>query len=365
MATYKVIQDIEAEDKLLIWMTPRQAIYAAIVLISGFIWFMLASNGAWWLGIIFLPHMILFSVLAGPFMHDQPSEVWLLARVQFALKPRRRIWDQSGLKELVTVTVPKRIERRLTDGLSQTEVKSRLQALANTIDSRGWAVKNVNVNLYAQPSYATANISTDRLVDTTTLPQEVPTHDVSAADDMLDERSNPTAQNLDRMIHESAQAHRQQAIATMQNVNDPKQTQPDYWFLNATAGQAPTAPSGFATFDHNQTVIPGNPVPGSFSNVGPTTADEEAFLEKVHTQKERPAPGQSRLKTIKPLSQQQEEAKRKQKEKAEKAKQEAVKPVVNPEIQRLSQSNDLNLSTLSRQAKKELGDDGEVVISLR
>ena len=368
MSTYKVIQDIEAEDKLLIWMTPRQAIYAAIVLISGFIWFLLASNGAWWLGIIFLPHMILFSVLAGPFMHDQPSEVWLLARVQFALKPRRRIWDQSGLKELVTITVPKKVERRLTDGLSQTEVKSRLQALANTIDSRGWAVKNVNVNLYAQPSYATANITTDRLVDTATLPQEVPTHDVSAADDILDERSNPTAQNLDRMIHESAQAHRQQAIATMQNATSTQQTQPDYWFLNATAGQAPQAPAGFATFDHNQTVIPGNPLPGAYTNDGPTTPDEAAFLEQVHTQKKRPAPGQSRLKTIKPLSEQQAEAKRQQKEKAAKQAEESRKrpaPAIKPEIQRLSQDNDKNLSTLSRQAKKDLGEDGEVVISLR
>lgn len=363
MATYKVIQDIEAEDKLLLWMTPRQAIYMAIVLISGFIWFLLASNGAWWLGLIFLPHMILFTVLAGPFMHDQPSEVWLLARVQFALKPRKRIWDQSGLKQLVTVTVPKKIERQLTDGLSQTEVKSRLQALANTIDSRGWAVKNVNVNLYSQPSYAVAAVDTDRLVDTSALPQEVPTHDVSPADDMLDEHSNPTAQNLDRMIHESAQSHRQQAIATMQQATQP-QTQPDYWFLNATAGQGPAAPDGFATFDHNQTVIPGNPVPGAFTNDGPLTADEEALLEKLHSDKERMNPGQNRLKTIKPLAEQQAEAAAAaKKKKAEAAK--APKPAINPEIQRLSQDNDKNLSTLSRQAKKALDDGDEVVIPLR
>ena len=69
MATYKVIQDIEAEDKLLGPLTLRQFIYAIIVFVSGFIAFKLAFV-AWWLVIPFLPHMILFSVLAAPFGHD-------------------------------------------------------------------------------------------------------------------------------------------------------------------------------------------------------------------------------------------------------------------------------------------------------
>lgn len=376
MATYKVIQDIEAEDKLIGWMTPRQAIYAAIVLISGFIWFMLASNGAWWLGLILLPHMILFTVLSGPFVHDQPSEVWLLAKIQFFLKPRRRIWDQSGLKEVVSITVPKRREVRRTDGLSQTEVRSRLQALANTIDSRGWAVKNINVNLYAQPNYAVAGVGTDRLVDSDALPQEVPTYDVTAADDILDEQSNPTAQNLDRMISQSSQAHRQQAIATMQNATttvNPGQ-QPDYWFLNATAGQAPVAQNGFATFDHNQTIIPGNPVPGAFTNVGPTTTDEEQFLQKVHAEKSRPPVTKSHLKTIKPLSEQQEEARAQAKAKknagsqlAAKVTAEQPKQPLNPKLRDLVDNDDLNVATIARQANKRTHnlDDGEIVINLR
>jgi len=43
MATYKVIQDIEAEDKLLGPMTLRQFIYAVIVVVMGFVAFRLAS----------------------------------------------------------------------------------------------------------------------------------------------------------------------------------------------------------------------------------------------------------------------------------------------------------------------------------
>jgi hypothetical protein len=356
MATYKVIQDIEAEDKLIGWMTPRQTIYAAIVIVSGFMWFLFATHDAWWLGVIFLPHMILLTVLSGPFVHDQPSEVWLLAKIKFSLLPRRRIWDQSGVKELVTITVPKKIERQLTDGLSQTEVKSRLQALANTIDSRGWAVKNVNVNLFAQPDYAMAG--SDRLIDTNAMPQDVPSFEVTAQDDILDERSNPIAQHLDQMITQSSQAHRQQVVQQMQN---PKQTgqQADYWFLNATAGQqAPVAP-GYATFDHNPTVMPGTAqVPSPVATPQVTADDQAALLDKLHKQKKTTTKSNKHLRTIKTLEEKQEEERQ----------MAAAKPKQpeNPVVQQLSKNNDLNISTIARQANKaQKSDDGEVIISLR
>jgi hypothetical protein len=356
MATYKVIQDIEAEDKLIGWMTPRQTIYAAIVIVSGFLWFLFATNGAWWLGLIFLPHMILLTVLSGPFVHDQPSEVWLLAKIKFFLLPRRRIWDQSGLKELVTITVPKKIERKLTDGLSQTEVKSRLSALANTIDSRGWAVKNVNVNLYAQPGYAVAG--SDRLIDTSALPQAVPNYDVTAQDDILDERSNPVALHLDQMITQSAQAHRQQAVQQMQT---PKATQQpaDYWFLNATAGQQAKVAPGYATFDHNPTVTPGVPqLPTAVSTPDVPTDDQVALLDKIHKQKKSSGKHSKHLRTIKTLGEQQEE---------ERQKAATAAKVENPVVQQLANNNDLNVATIARQANKaqQKPDDGEVVISLR
>jgi hypothetical protein len=356
MATYKVIQDIEAEDKLIGWMTPRQTIYAAIVIISGFLWFMFITHGAWWLGIIFLPHMILLTVLSGPFVHDQPSEVWLLAKIKFSLLPRRRIWDQSGVKELVTITVPRKVEHKLTDGLSQTEVKSRLQALANTIDSRGWAVKNVNVNLFAQPDYAMAG--TDRLIDSSSLPQDVPSFEVTAQDDILDEQSNPIAQHLDQMISQSTQAHRQQAVQQMQSPKQP--TQPaDYWFLNANAGQqAPVAP-GYATFDHNPTVMPGTAqMPAPVATPQVTADDQAALLDKLHKQKKSTHKSNKHLRTIKTLGEKQEEER-------QKAAAQPKQPE-NPVVQQLAKNNDLNISTIARQANKaQKPDDGEVIISLR
>src|SRR5579885_3171056 len=202
MATYKVIQDIEAEDKLLGPFTLKQFIYLIIVIVLGFIAFKLAT-GNFLLAIPFLPLMLFFGALAAPLGRDQPTAVWLLAKVRFFLKPRRRVWDQTGIQELVTITAPKRQEVPLTNGLSPTEVKSRLHALADTLDSRGWAVKNVNVNLYAQPAYALGTNDTERLIDPSVLPQEVSSANVQPYEDMLDEQNNPKAQQLNQMIEAS------------------------------------------------------------------------------------------------------------------------------------------------------------------
>lgn len=368
MATYKVIQDIEAEDKLIGWLTPRQCIYAAIVLISAFMCFLFATKGVWWLSLPMLPHMILLGTLCAPFVHDQPSEVWLLAKIQFSLKPRRRIWNQSGIKELVTITVPKKIERHLTDGLSQSEVKSRLQALANTIDSRGWAVKNVNVNLFAQPGYAAAGNS-DRLLDGDSLPQEVSTLDITGVDDILDEQNNPTAQHLDQMITQSAQTHRQQAVAQMQAAPAQKagsKQQADYWFLNATAGQQNPVQPGYTTFDRNPSVTPGakSSTPVTPVAPAPSSTDEEALLNKIHAGQKAPNPSRSHLRSITPMSEKLALEKKKADEKARLSANQKVSPA----LQQLANNNDLNVSTIARQANKSNPKDppdDEVVISLR
>ncbi len=347
MATYKVIQDIEAEDKLLGPLTLRQFIYAGIVVITGFLCFQLAIHGAILLTLPFLPIMGFFGMLAAPFGHDQPNEVWLLAKVRFALKPRKRIWDQSGIKQLVTITVPKKIEHQLTDGLTQGEVKSRLQALANTIDSRGWAVKNVNMNLAAGAS--------DRLIDVGSLPQEVPAYDVYASDDMLDELNNPTAQQLGAMINQSEQTHRQAIMATVQNGGQPPAIpQPqDYWFMNSQPQPAP----GYAAFVPGPTITP-----GSTAATTPAASDngeeEEALLERLHEEKAKPAAAFGNMHTLKPSTvtgdnnQNDNQAA-------------APAPAPNPAIQSLANDNNLSIATISKEANKSLGDDGEVVISLR
>lgn len=376
MATYKVIQDIEAEDKLLGPFTLRQFIYLIIVAVSLFIGYRLALV-QWFLVLPLLPHTIFFALLAAPIGREQSSEIWLLAKIRFIIKPRRRIWDQTGIKELVTITAPKKIEKTLTKQLSQTEVRSRLETLANTIDSRGWAIKNVNVNLFAQAAYANMGNS-DRLVDASTIPQQVPSFDVTPGDDMLDERNNPTAQNLDKMINASSKARRNQLVAQMKQASQPPaggqpgpasqqpSSQPGAGFMG-TAGAMPQP----ASFPGSNLVTPQLPPAQQQPAQRPQSSrplSEEELLEKIHAEKEKPK-NYGHMRVIKPIEEQEAETKAKA---AQAAQQPAAPPPVtpppDPAILELANNDDLNVATIAREAHKQtkgkqLPDD-EVVISL-
>ncbi len=361
MATYKVIQDIESEDKLLGPLTLRQFVYAAIVVMMGFLAFKLAAVSSLFVVPFILP-MAFFSLLAAPFGHDQSSEVWLLAKIGFFLKPRRRIWDQGGMQELVTITAPKKLEQHLTDGLTQMEVKSRLQALANTIDSRGWAVKNVNVNLFNQPSYLTSGTGSDRLVDGSSLPQAVPNYEIVAADDILDETSNPTAQHLDAMISQSEQAHRETLVAAVRNGPQPAAPPADYWFMNQSASPPQPKP-GYATFDGGSTIAPGA-TPADDRQVSDSGTAEQELLNQIHRENSRPNPAYGHMRVLDPAgAKQTSQAPPSANTTPMRARQDNAKA----DLARLAANDDLNVSTIAREANKAAKQppDDEVVISLR
>lgn len=381
MSTYKVIQDIEAEDKLLGPLTLRQFIYAAAVAAMGFIAFKLIPISPL-LVLPFLPPMIFFGMLAAPFGHDQPSEVWMLAKIRFFLIPRKRIWNQDGVQELVTITAPKYVEKHLTDGLNQYEVKSRLQALASTLDSRGWAIKNVSVNLFSQPSYLANDGSTsDRLLTADNLPQEVPNYEVYATDDMMDERSNPTAQHLDNMISQSEQSHRQALVASINNNGSPgtqaTQAAPaDYWFMNQPSQPTP-APAGYSAFSSNPVVYPGMDTSQTeLPQAGITGEAEQRLLEQVHRNQEIKQSSYGHMKTIQPLSDESRvvrDEKNQQSQDSQSLSQDSRLTTQDPQmdegkaaILRLASNDDLNVATIAREAGKaqpKLLDD-EVIISL-
>lgn len=143
MATYKVPQDVEADDKLIGPFSFRQFIYLIAVALAGGI--------AWGLAQIFiglailpLPIIIFFGALALPLRKDQPMEIYMAAMVSYYLKPRKRLWDPEGIETLIEITVPKTYEENRSNGLSQTEAQQRLGYLANLVDSGGWAIRGAS-----------------------------------------------------------------------------------------------------------------------------------------------------------------------------------------------------------------------------
>jgi hypothetical protein len=381
MATYKVIQDVEAEDKLVGPLTLRQFIYAGIAALSGYLGFLMASKGAAFMLAVFAPVMIVCGFFAFPWGRDQPTEIWALAKIRFFIKPRRRIWDQSGTKDLVTVTAPKIVEITRTNGLNLDEVQSRLSALANTIDSRGWAIKNVNVNLASPGSFTTTDSASDRLVQASSLPQEVSSIDVSASDDILDAAANPVAQHFDTMISAADAAHRRQIIAQMQQttpIASPaplapgptpavlQQPQPpaDYWFMQ---GPTPTVNTpGQATFSGSPLVSPTMQPPADpdIPHAAAPTPEEEALVEKLKAENATSSmtAAYGHMKILKTPEQLAAEARA--------AAAAPVKPPVTPTDQaaiiNLANNDDLDVATIARQAHERVSrdSDGEVVISL-
>ena len=94
----------------------------------------------------------------------------------------------------------KKIEKQLTKGFSHEEEKSRLKALADTMDTRGWVVKN------ALPGSFNAG-DTERLFDIS--PTANPTDSTS---DIFDASSSQTAMKLEQMLKEHTTAQKQEII---------------------------------------------------------------------------------------------------------------------------------------------------------
>jgi hypothetical protein len=398
MSTYKVLQDIEAEDKLIGPLTLRQFIYAGVAAINGYLTYFVSSHGASFLAVFFVPVGLICVFFAWPWSRDQPTEIWALARIRFLIKPRIRIWNQSGVKELVTVTVPRQVEHHLTNGLNEDEVRSRLRALSDTIDSRGWAVKNVNVNMYSQAAATAAPAASDRLVSGASLPQPIAATsdiDIKAADDILDVQNNPVAHQFDTMITASAKAHRQQIMERMQQASTPASTpvapppqpqqlqaaQPsNYWFLNQPAQQSTTVvPQDSVTFN-TQVVAPGTSVTDLPVAAAAPTAAEEAFIKHLKNEPAFSPNMHGHLHVIQPLSAQKATAAMPQ----QPAQPPVAQPVDNssqptqknpsaPKVTQapdaaildLARNDDLNVATIAREAqKRKEPPEDEVVISL-
>ena len=382
MATYKVIQDIEAEDKFLGPLTLKQFIFAAITVVCAYLSFFFLTKGVWFLVLPLLPVMLVGGFLAFPWGRDQPTETWLLAKLRFFLKPHLRVWNQTGVQELVTITAPKKQGPAFEgDNLSQTEVKSRLRALADTIDSRGWAVKNGALNMMTAPNYAPAAPQSDRLVDIA-MPAAVPIVDVAAADDIMDEHYNPVAQNFSRMIEKSEQTHRQATLQKMEQIREGKLPAPvgtapvndtagrqagqagdNFWFM----GQQPSGPvpAGYATFGTQTAAPAASSVPAKDM---PLSSEEKALLDKIHKEKDHTQPPTfGHMKVILPPSQQKTKAKTQVPKPAPVDQPvETQKARPDPALMQLADNDDLNVATIARQAnKKKEPPEDEVVISLR
>ena len=171
MATYKVPQDVEAEDKLLGPFTFRQFIYllisaAGIAVIFGL--FQIFPL----LAIIPIPIVGFFLILALPLKKDQPMEVYLASIASFYLKSNKRLWTPGQKESTIKTTAPKIVEKPRARNITEEEASTRLSFLSNLVDSEGYSIRN------------NSNFNEDFIAETNDVP------------DILDQNSNQTINQM-------------------------------------------------------------------------------------------------------------------------------------------------------------------------
>jgi hypothetical protein len=304
MATYKVPQDVEAEDKLLGPLSFRQFIYAGISLggiAMAFFMFQVFPL----LAMIPLPIILLFGALALPLRKDQPMETYLLALLRFYLKPKLRLWNPDGTITYVEITVPKLVEQHLIKDISGQTAQERLDYLARVMDTRGWALKGVVDPKNSMTADATAQAQT--------------------ANDIMDENAN-LSRSLDSLIAKKDQERKEAARAQMTQAATPAEP------VRQTA--------------NNTAVVPNPP--------------SDAAIKPLHY---NPYPSSMHQKVVHTVAEQEQAAKNAVPKPPTLSKPaDPIPSQVSPDIMNLVRS-DLSISSIAREAHR-LEDKEEVVINL-
>lgn len=156
MSSYKVPQDVEAEDKLLGPFSFRQFIYLLIAAGCGALAFFLGQAFFPFI-VLFAPIAIFFLILSLPLRKDQPMEIYLAAVLNFWIKPRKKIWQADGIDRMVEFTnIIEEKDSISLKTLSSEQAIERISFLSNVVDTGGWAIRGVDNNPALQDSVITA-----------------------------------------------------------------------------------------------------------------------------------------------------------------------------------------------------------------
>lgn len=336
MASYKVPQDVEADDKLIGPFSFRQFIYLIIAVLGIVIGWGL-SRLFIPLAIIPLPVVLLFGALALPLRKDQPMEIYLAAVVSFFLKPRKRIWKPDGIQSLVEVVAPHVEEVQRTKTFSGTEAEQRLAYLADLVDTRGWSVRGVAT----QPTPQTAMMADAY-------------NEAMQAPDILDD-SGGVARSFDTMISTANTRRHDEMIARMHGqATVPPPPQP--------TAQAVVIPPPTDPYTSLQpTVSPDAAVP--HLSYSPYPAMHQSVIDPSGD-RGHPTPPQTT-----PVAVDNSVAQSQNQQPPTPPNITTSEKSVSPDIMNLANNSDLSIETIAHEAKriqeKEAGElNDEVVVSL-
>lgn len=207
MATYKVPQDVEAEDKLIGFVTFKQFLYLIVATLFGFLTYMLFQITPL-LSALALPFLTIFLLLGLWRREDQPIETYFLAFLNFVIKPRKRLWKPESAHQNIKITAPKKAPPQVE--ASATEAKSQLKKLAQIVDTRGWSSKRPELS----EGYSARIGADDRLAMPNSTYEQEPL-EIHDNDDMF--AHGKTAQNLEELALHYTRNTKQEAIKKMKS----------------------------------------------------------------------------------------------------------------------------------------------------
>ncbi|HMS92805.1 MAG TPA: PrgI family protein [Candidatus Saccharibacteria bacterium] len=375
MSSYKVPQDVEADDKLLGPFSFRQFVYLMIVAVAlgvGFLLFKIFAP----LAVIALPFVVFFGALALPLRKDQPMEIYMAALLSFYLKPRNRMWDPDGIETLIQIAAPRNVEPQRTKNISSSEAEQRLRYLSNLSDTHGWSVRGIH-----DPSGNSLNADIF--------------NEAQQTQDLLD-NDGTVAQNLNHMISQADQRRHQEMLNRFQSAAaapavpapQPVYTPPDPYTVLAqpTPTPAPAQPQMTTPATAPQPVYTPAPQPAVVQPQTQTVvAPAPNPFDTAAAPQFNPYPSSMNQTVIQPLSAQAQVTQPQPAMPAPEPQMDtpivAQTPApeeqtttstnaVSPDIIKLASNTDLSVETIAREAhriseKSASLDEDEVVISLR
>ncbi len=212
MGQYKVPQDVEAEDKIIGFLTIKQFIYAVIGVGWGFLTFQLFKSVLPLFILIGVPPTLFFLLLGLYQRQGQPFEAYLLSLIEYTIKPKRRLWVKEPIFEAFKIATPKPLAEVAMR--NPREVRGQLDKLAQLVDTRGWSAKQPEVQ---EPDMMPAIDLKERIATPSAPAEETQAQpvDIHLSDDILDFKNNPSAQNLDVLIQDAEKSIRDEAQSKM------------------------------------------------------------------------------------------------------------------------------------------------------
>jgi len=148
---YKVPQNIDLEDKVIGPLTLKQFIY---LLVAGMLDYMIYSTFTHWSGWLLI-FLITAVALAFAFfkIQEQDFGYFLSAFISFVFSPKIFVWtkhskSQEGLPKITKEEEKDEDDDKLTK--DPKKVRSRLQVLAEIVDTHGWKHRNTGKRVVSE-----------------------------------------------------------------------------------------------------------------------------------------------------------------------------------------------------------------------